>query len=312
MTCLIEVSSLSKKFGNFTAVKDISFTIETGEVFGLVGPNGAGKSTIVKILCTILEPTSGSCVIKGMDIRKNAKEIRSIIGYLPEEPRVYDYMTATEYVRLFARMYGAPDSKIFELFDYFNVVEHKDRLMGDLSKGLRQRISIVRALVHEPEILLLDEPTMGLDPASARELREKIFELKKNGKTIVLCTHYMEEADFLCDTVGIINNGRLIACDTPERLKHSLKRNREIGVIFSKTRYLKQDKSFKEPLSKETLKKHGRAHVFSGSTYEEILERISSYCDRNFLKIEKIYSIEPTLEDVFVNLVKRSENEKKS
>lgn len=299
---MIRVSGLVKKFNGFTAVKNISFEVKEGEVFGLVGPNGAGKSTIVKMLCTILEPSEGTGTIKDFDIRTDAEHIRKIVGYLPEEPRVYDYMTAIEYLRLFASMYNVNDDKIIELMKHFDVAEHTNRLMGDLSKGLRQRVSICRALLHNPDVLILDEPTMGLDPASARELREKIFELKKHGKTIIICTHYMDEADYLCDKVCIINDGTIVAIDTPERLKQRIKKTCEIGVVFAQNE--DTEILLKQFEKTNSLKKHGRAYVFTGKEHHEILRRILELAKQFDLKIEKLYTIEPTLEDVFVSLVK--------
>ena len=298
---MISLANISKKFGNFVAISDISFNVKEGEVFGLLGPNGAGKSTMVKILCTILEPTTGNGVVKEFDLRQDSQSIRRIVGYLPEEPRVYDYMTAYEYLKLFASMYSVSDDKIIDLMQHFDVIAHKDRLMGDLSKGLRQRTSICRALLHDPEILILDEPTMGLDPASARELRDKIMDLKKHGKTIIICTHYMEEADFLCDRVAIVSNGRIVGLGTPEELKAKVKSKSEIGVIFS-------DQLLAEKLIVKVPRK-GRAFVFTGKNYDEILKGVLVLSGKKSMGIEKIFTIEPTLEDVFVSLVGKSPSE---
>jgi len=298
---MISVRGITKQFNGFTAVKDISFEVKEGEVFGLVGP---GKSTIVKILCTILEPTEGTGVIKQFDLRTDAEQIRRIVGYLPEEPRVYDYMSVLEYLRLFSSIYNVEDEQIIELMKRFDVIQHKYRLMGDLSKGLRQRVSIVRSLLHNPQILILDEPTMGLDPASARELREKIFELKKEGKTIIICTHYMDEADYLCDRVCIINNGKIVAINSPEKLKQSLKPEKEVGVIFKA--------SEQQLAALVNLKRKGRAIVFKGQSFQEILSAIKEKATKLNLEIEKVFTIEPTLEDVFVSLVKNSREQTES
>ncbi|MCX8166418.1 MAG: ABC transporter ATP-binding protein [Candidatus Micrarchaeota archaeon] len=294
---IIKLVNISKRFNGFVAVKNINFEIREGEVFGLVGPNGAGKSTIVKMLCTILEPSEGSGIVDNLDLSVDGERLRKIVGYLPEEPRVYDYMTVMEYLRLFSSMYGVSDDKIFELLKKFDVYEHKDRLMGDLSKGLKQRVSICRALLHDPKILILDEPTMGLDPATARELREKIFELKKSGKTVIICTHYMDEADFLCDRVCIINNGEIIAIDSPENLKMMIKKDSETEVVFE------GDEKVLQQLEKR-FKKRGRAFIISGDSQESNLKTIEELKKAYSLKIIELKTVLPSLETVFVELIK--------
>ncbi|MEM3373181.1 MAG: ABC transporter ATP-binding protein [Candidatus Anstonellales archaeon] len=303
MRPLIKLINVSKEFNSFVAIKDINFEIYEGEVFGLVGPNGAGKSTIVKILCTILEPSKGTGIIADLDIKKDGEQIRRIVGYLPEEPRVYDYMSVMEYLRLFSSMYNVNDEKIIELLMKFDVYEHKDRLMGDLSKGLKQRVSICRALLHDPSILILDEPTMGLDPATARELREKIFELKKSGKTVIICTHYMDEADFLCDRVCIINNGDIIAIDTPEKLKNLVKKNSEIEVVFDGNQKALS-------LLEKQYKKRGRAFVFVGNNHNTLIDEVLRIREKYNLNVVEIKTVLPSLETVFVELIKNREKYK--
>ncbi|MEM3399357.1 MAG: ABC transporter ATP-binding protein [Candidatus Micrarchaeia archaeon] len=296
------VEKLTKKFGDFTAVEDISFTVNDGEVFGIVGPNGAGKSTIVKMLSTILEPTSGSATINGLDIRRDAQKIRSIIGYLPEEPRTYDYMTGYEFLELFAEMYGVEKTRIPELMEFVGLDEHMDRKVGDYSKGLRQRLSVARALINDPSILIFDEPTMGLDPASARELRDKVLEMRKQGKTIVMCTHYMDEADFLCDRLAILNHGRIAAVGKPEVLKQSLSPKRILSVVVES-----KEREFADALGAKTLGRNilierddlGSAMVEAENTARSLNTRILS-----------AKSIEPTLDDVFIAVTKEKLEER--
>jgi ABC-2 type transport system ATP-binding protein len=220
----------------FTAVDGVSLQIERGEIFGLLGPNGAGKSTTIRMLCTLLEPTSGTARVNGYDIVKQANDVRRSLGtVLAGERSIYWKLSGRENLEYFAALYHIPPAvakkRVEELIERMEIKERANELVEKYSTGMRQRIAISKALLARPPILLLDEPTLGLDPQAARNLRELILDLQKEGHTILLTTHYMEEADLLSDRIGIIDTGKIIALDTPEGLKQRIgqKRNRQAG-----------------------------------------------------------------------------------
>jgi len=223
---LIEVSHLTKVYGDLTAVKDLNLEINEGEIFGLVGPNGAGKTTIVRMICGAISPTSGTVKINGIGMGERPSEAKALIGYLPEEPNLYERLTPRRLLGFFADLYGERVSKerIDELLQMVRLRERADFRIGTFSKGMRQRLAIARALVHEPEVLILDEPTMGLDPGAAKFIRDFIEEHRER-KTILLCTHYMYEADELCERIGILNRGELVALGGPKALKAEVRDN---------------------------------------------------------------------------------------
>ncbi|WP_456475288.1 ABC transporter ATP-binding protein [Candidatus Pyrohabitans sp.] len=220
---MIEFERVTKRFRDVTALHELTLSIAEGEIFGLVGPNGAGKTTAIRILCGALRPSSGRVTVKGMDVGKHGIEVKRLIGYLPEEPNLYERMSPRQLLRFFASLYGVADgeARIEELLSMVGMQERADARLSTFSKGMRQRISIARALLHDPEILILDEPTMGLDPLTAREIRDFIASLKGR-KTVLLCTHYMPEAEQLCSRLGILVKGELVAQGEPEKLKAEL------------------------------------------------------------------------------------------
>ncbi len=222
---MISISNLTKRYGNLTAVRDLNLEIKSGEIFGIIGPNGAGKTTIVRVVCGAIRPTSGTVRINGIDIGKRPSEAKALIGYLTEEPNTYERFTPRRLLRFFAELYGADVSitRIDELLEMVGLKERAESQIATFSKGMRQRLAIARVLVHDPEVLVLDEPTMGLDPGAARFIRDFIARQRKD-KTILLCTHYMYEADELCERVGILNGGKLVALGEPGALKEEVRR----------------------------------------------------------------------------------------
>lgn len=220
MNALICFDDLKKSFGNIAALKGVSFDIKKGEIFGLAGPNGAGKTTLVRILCTALHPDSGSVTVKGLDTRKSELEVKRLIGYLPEEPNLYERLTARRFLAFFAELYSVADSerRVAEVLETVELSNRAEDRISTFSKGLRHRLSLARAILHNPEILVLDEPTMGLDPAVAAHLRDLVDSMRGD-KTVLLCTHYMEEAEMLCDRMAVLNNGRIVALDTPQNIR---------------------------------------------------------------------------------------------
>ena len=224
---MIEVINLTKKFKDFTAVDDVSFDVKKGEIFGFLGPNGAGKSTTIRMLTTLLRPTSGDAKVAGFDIIKDQDEVRKHIGLVAEKIILYDRLTADENLKFFGRLNRLPANLIKERSDRWleklHMEEWRDQLTGTYSTGMKQRINIVRALLTEPEVLFLDEPTLGLDPQTTRLIRDFLKELNDKGITIILTTHDMIEAEFLSDRVAIIDHGKIAELDTVNNLKSRVK-----------------------------------------------------------------------------------------
>lgn len=223
---MIEVSHLSKQYGDVVAVEDVSFRAEKGVILGFLGPNGAGKTTTMRMLTCYLPPSSGEAKVAGFDILEESMEVRKRIGYLPEQPPVYHDMTVGAYLRFVAKIKGVPgahlNSRLDDTMEKTGVAHHRDTVIGHLSKGYRQRVGLAQALVHEPDVLILDEPTVGLDPKQIIEIREVIKGLGGD-HTVILSTHILPEVSMTCSQLVIINNGRIAGEGTPESLMAQLK-----------------------------------------------------------------------------------------
>ena len=226
MTNAIETKNLTKVYKNFTAVNSLNLEIPEKSIFGMLGPNGAGKTTTIKMLTCLIQPTSGKATVGGYDVQKNPDEVRRLLGMVPQQVSLYKDLTVMENSQLCADYYGINpnerDSRIEDLMELVDIKYARDKRISQLSGGQKQKASLVASLVHRPQILFLDEPTIGLDPTTKRTLWDLIRELNDNGHTIILCSHDMHEVDMLCDNVGIINTGNLVAYDTPQGLKDSL------------------------------------------------------------------------------------------
>ena len=222
----IEAISLCKKFGTFTAVDDVSLHVKPGEILALLGPNGAGKTTTIRMLASILKPTRGSAKIGGYDIENEQEAVRSIVGLLTEQHGLYTRMRAAEYLDFFGSVYGIDSSTIQKrtrtLLGEYKLHESAELRLGQYSKGMRQKLALVRALLHEPLVLLLDEPTSAMDPESAHHVRSSIVELRSADRAIIVCTHNLFEAEALADRIAIIRRGKIIANDSPVELKRKM------------------------------------------------------------------------------------------
>ncbi len=223
----ILIENLTKKFEDVTAVDSLFLEIEKGELFGLLGPNGAGKTTVIKTLCGLLKPTSGSIWVGGFDFQKEAAKVKELIGVCPQDTAAYPYLSGRENVELFGNLHAMPKQKLKknteELLEKMSLSEDAGKRLGKYSGGMKRRINLIMALVHDPEIAFLDEPTVAMDPQSRHAVWDFIRELKERGKTIILTTHYMEEAEELCDRIGIIDHGKLIALGSPKQLRDKFK-----------------------------------------------------------------------------------------
>jgi len=223
---LIEASGLTKQFDNLTAVDGLTFNVNEGEILALLGPNGAGKTTTVRMLSSILKPTAGCARIVGIDVAQDPRAVRHLIGHLTEFPGLYLRMRPLEYLDFFGELQGMSHAdsraRAEELMKHFEIWDARDRRLGEYSKGMRQKMALIRALLHNPRVLFLDEPTSAMDPHSAKQVRDAIATLRGNGHTILLCTHNLFEAETLADNIAVIRRGKLIAFDTPEQLKRNL------------------------------------------------------------------------------------------
>jgi ABC-2 type transport system ATP-binding protein len=236
----VEVDKLTKRFGEFTAVNEVSFAIEHGEIFGLLGPNGAGKSTLIRMLTTLLPPSAGHARVAGFDVVENPNGVRRAIGVIPQAMTSDKEMSVVENLIIFAKLYGVPRERrrrhIAELLDAVELTQWADKPVKNLSGGMRRRVEIARGLVHEPSIFFLDEPTTGLDPVSRVAVWEMLQSIKaQRDLTVLLTTHYMDEADRLCDRIAIVDHGRLAALDAPMKLKASIPGKNVLEVSFSES-----------------------------------------------------------------------------
>jgi len=227
MSNAIEVQNIVKKFGDFTAVSGISFDVKDGEIFGLLGPNGAGKSTLIRMMVTLLPPTSGTALINGFDVSRKADDVRRSIGVIPQAMTSDLELTVYENLLIFAKLYGVPrDTRtrlIAELLEAVELTQWADKPVKNLSGGMRRRVEIARGLVHEPRVFFLDEPTTGLDPVSRTAVWGMLRKIKAQRElTVLITTHYMDEADKLCDRIAIVDHGKLVALDSPQALKASI------------------------------------------------------------------------------------------
>ncbi len=299
----IETKDLTKKFGRLAAVDGVNIKVKQGEIFGLLGPNGAGKSTIISMLCTILKPTSGTATVNGYDIIKQPSLVRKSIGIVFQDPSVDDRLTGKENLEMHADLYGVPapekKSQIDKVLELVELSERSNDFVRNYSSGMRRRLEIARSLVHTPKVLFLDEPTIGLDPQSRDHIWSYIRELLKTEEiTIILTTHYMEEADKLCDRVAIIDHGNIVALDAPESLKEKLGGE----TITVKTQ--------NNPLYLEKIKETGiiKSVIIAGDEVKmtvdnahTILSHVVDVASKNGIIIESISLQEPQLDDVFLH-----------
>ena len=276
---MIEVEGLVKVYNGLTAVADISFSVGEGEVFGFLGPNGAGKTTTIGMLTGQLTPTAGSVRVAGYDIVTERHKIKPLIGVVFEEQNIYERLSGRENLVFYARLYGVEASRADELLEMVGLGERAKDAIKTYSNGMKQRLMIARALLNEPRILFLDEPTKGLDPAAAQDIRRTIVEMVERGMTVFLTTHYMEEADELCQRVAFLDEGKIVALDTPRNLKVEYGQRRLRVLLHDRTEL---ELSLDDPAD-------GR--------------RLGEYIARG--EVLTLHSQEATLEDVFIRLTGR-------
>lgn len=302
----IEVDKLTRKFKKLIAVDHISFMVKKGEIFGLLGPNGAGKSTTIRMLCTLLRPTSGEAKVAGFGIVKEAGKVRKHIGLVAEKIILYDRLTARENLKFFGRLNHIPAKTISErtkkLLELVKMEKWANALAGTFSSGMKQRINLARALLNMPEILFLDEPTLGLDPQTTRAIRDFIKEINKEGITIILTTHIMQEADILCDRIGIIDQGKIVALDTPQKLKSAISQQGQttfdLTISNPSPQIISQIKQLKA-VSSVSQKNDCNLKIYVNS--EEVIYEIMDVIKKNKITIKNITTLAPNLEDAFLH-----------
>jgi len=305
----IQVTEIRKMFGTFCAVDRLTFTVDECEIFGLLGPNGAGKSTLIRILTTLLPPTSGTALVNGYNVVTAANKVRRSIGVIPQAMTSDQDLTAVENMEVFAKLYGVPRERrrrvIRELLEATDLSQWADKPVKNFSGGMRRRLEIARGLVHEPKIFFLDEPTTGLDPVSRVSVWEMLMKLKHGRDlTILLTTHYMDEADRLCNRIAIVDHGKLVALDSPLRLKASIPGNNILEVSFSSVPdgWMERLKQLPEA---QDVKADGNVFRISSNNGPKTTSEILEAARQAQVEIMSLSVQSTTLDDVFVHYTGR-------
>ncbi|MGA2676285.1 MAG: ATP-binding cassette domain-containing protein [Methanobacterium sp.] len=303
MDYMVETNDISKSYGDFTAVDSVNLKIPRDSVFGVLGPNGAGKTTLISMLCTILRPTSGTAVVNGFDVAKNSKDVRASIGIVFQSRALDDMLTGREHLQMHASLYGVPSNlrkqRIEEVLDLIALGDKADEFTKTYSGGMKRRLEIGRGLIHHPKLLILDEPTLGLDPQTRENIWEYISKLNKaEDITVLLTTHYMDEADKLCDRIAIMNHGQIIKEDSPLNLKRELKADTIIIQVDEQDRFIKEaekldfvKKIFVEDSEIKLMVERG----------ENLITTLVNFANKNDITVNSIELTHPNLEDVFLN-----------
>jgi len=300
METVIKVENLTRKFGDFVAVDHINFEVQSGEVIGYLGPNGSGKTTTIRMLLGLLKPSDGKATVLGYDVFKQSEEIRERVGYMSQKFAIYDDLTTLENLTFYGGVYGINDkARIQHTLELVGLKGHEHTLTRDMSTGWRQRLSLGIALVHEPKLLFLDEPTSGVDPTARRAFWDLIYQLAEGGVTILVTTHYMDEAEY-CERVAVMRDGKLLAMDTPTNLKKSIITG-DVWEVYAQP----LEKGLEILSAMEGVERVGLAgdhlRVISLRVDKESMQSVLS---ANGIGVEKIERGEPTLEDVFLSLAR--------
>jgi len=304
MSEAIVVSNLTKRFGELVAVDHISFKVKRGEFFGFLGPNGAGKTTTIMMLTGIIKPDEGTALVMGYDIERESIKAKQVMGIVPETANAYIDLTVWQNLMFMGELYGVPKEERKRrgetLLRELGLYDRRDFKVKGLSKGMKQRLLLCMALINEPEILFLDEPTVGLDVRSARSIREILQKLNEKGVTIFLTTHNMEEANQLCNRIAVINHGKIAAIDTPERLKRVMKGLQHVEVSFDKPTPL--ESLAKLPYVNDVRKIGNSIRLYTDSPCDLVCY-IVDYVREKKLKLISLEVLNPKLEDVYLKLI---------
>ena len=298
----IEMVHLVKRFGNFTAVDDLSLTVEPGEIFGLLGPNGSGKTTTVNMVSGLSAPTSGQVRVMGYDLRTHTRQVRQILGSVPQETALYEELSAWTNMDFHADLFGIPGrekkARIESMLNLVGLAERKDSRVSTYSGGMKRRLALARALVHDPQLIYLDEPTLGVDVQSRRAIWDYILALRQQGKTVLITTNYLEEAQELCSRIAIIDHGRLVALDTPEELK---KRFGGSVVEMETVRPFELLEELRAMPGVAEVQQEGRSLKVTTQSGEKVVPQIINLVAQ-CCEIRDIVVREPNLDEVFLHL----------
>jgi ABC-2 type transport system ATP-binding protein len=309
MNVMIEAENLTKKFGNLTAVDNLTLNVKDGEVFGFLGPNGAGKTTTVRMLCCLISKTSGTAKVAGYDVgnQADALKIRKIIGFVPDNVGLYEDLTARENLDFYGKLYKVSEPKrkenIQRFLEMLGLWEKRDAAAGTFSKGMKQKLAIARALIHDPEILFMDEPTANLDPESAKTVREFILKLKSEKKTIFLNTHNLDEAQRICDRIGILNT-RLMAIGTPEELEHLVGARRTVIHLEQVTNGILN--SLKTLSLGKISQVENKLTIELGNPYKQNPDIVRAIVEAGG-KVQSVLVSSSSLEDAYLKLVREQQ-----
>ena len=290
---MIELTALQKRYKDFVAVRNLNLEVKDNEIFGIIGHNGAGKTTTLKMITGLLTPTSGTVHVKKRNMAKESTEIKKFIGYLPEESPLYENMTIREYLRFFSELYRIPrsqaDNRIEELLDSLKL-DDRDKYTGELSKGMKRKVAIARTLLHDPELLVLDEPNSGLDPLTSFFIIDYLKKLNEQGKTIVLSAHNLFHIEYICHRVAIMKNSELVVCDTIEAMRESFG-TREYEIVFktdTEIDYEKQEDNY----------------VFRGADVGQIASLLQQISEHNWALVDLSVK-QSALEEMYVNIMEK-------
>lgn len=306
---IVSVRDLQKSFGDFEAVKGVSFSVEKGESFSLLGPNGAGKSTIINMLTGLFSPTSGSIHIKDIDVIKNPKQAQKWIGIVPQEIALYETLSARENLKFWGRMYNltgkALEKSVDGVLEIIGLSERAKDKVETFSGGMKRRVNIGAAILHHPEMLIMDEPTVGIDPQSRNHILETVKRLNNEGMTIIYTSHYMEEVEYLCERIGIIDHGQLIACGTLRELRESIgDRSRIILTMDQERPSIKN--VFKGKFLEKDMQIQEKQFIVYHKEPQFILSDLIQTVTNTGAKVSSVEIVEPNLESVFLHLTGRS------
>jgi ABC-2 type transport system ATP-binding protein len=314
MSASIDVSKLTKFYGRLLAVDHVSFEVEPGEIFGFLGPNGAGKTTTLRMLTNLTRPSRGSALILGMDTVRDSLRIKSVVGIVPEASNVFFELTAISNLTYTGALYGMRRSqrsaRAAELIGLFDLEPHRDKKAVELSMGLRRRLTIAMSLMHRPRVVFLDEPTSGLDVESSRLIREIVEDLHRNGVTVFITTHNMEEANQLCHRIAVIDHGNLIAVDSPERLKQAATEAQAVEVAFDRTLSPGEEDALSRLPCVSELRTLGDKYRLVASDPPCVLDAIYQFMNELGLKPVSVNTYGPSLEDVFVKLTGKGKEQR--
>lgn len=305
MEYAIEIENLTKIFDKFTAVNNVGFKVKKGDVFGFLGPNGSGKTTVIRMIMGLISPTSGTGKVLGYDITTDNEKIRSHIGYMSQKFSLYDDLTVDENLDFYAGVYCVPKGKIDkkkkEILEMADLIGKENMITSNLSGGWKQRLALGCSIIHEPEILLLDEPTGGVDPIARRQFWDVIYDLSKKGVTVLVTTHYMDEAEH-CNSIGFLYYGNILSLDTPNAMKEKIIDGDIVEIKVNNT--LKSIELLKEKCNVRDASVYGAGiHVMTKPGVN--LNELKEYLIQNHINVISIKKVRPTLEDVFIFLVEK-------